>query len=40
MAMARCQVLDELANLDDDFISEFHRKQPKEDDVHENQTTG
>lgn len=32
MAMARCQSLDELVGLEDDFVSEFYRQKPKEDD--------
>lgn len=39
--MAKCQLLHDLINLDDDAVSEFYRQQSKgSDDAHGNQEAG
>lgn len=35
MAVARCQMADELTTLDDDAIPQFYRSNPIEEEVHE-----
>jgi len=41
LAMGRCQLADDLAKLDDDYISEFYRQTTKgSDDVREDQAAG
>jgi hypothetical protein len=41
LAMGRCQLADDLAGLDDDFISEFYRQTKKgSDDVPEDKGVG